>query len=121
MVVKENAQFTIQPSEKARQFPNFQICIFILNLFTFQWILEFLGVGEFLPSNGFMDWIAGFFCDEGVLQGVCSNVIFVVAGYNEAQVNTTQLETIMKHTPAGTSSNTLVQFGQEINSSKCNV
>merc|ERR1719270_3078026 len=82
------------------------------------WITEFLGLGEFLPSNSFIDWIAGFFCDEGILQGVCSNVIFILAGYNEAQVNTTLLETIFQHTPAGTSTSTLIQFGQEINSKK---
>jgi len=80
------------------------------------WITEFLGLGEFLPSNSFIDWIAGFFCDEGILQGVCSNVIYILAGWDEAQVNTTLLETIFQHTPAGTSTNTLIQFGQEINS-----
>ena len=54
--------------------------------------------------------------------GVCSNVIYILAGWDEAQVNTTLLETIFQHTPAGTSTNTLIQFGQEINSSKlfCN-
>ena len=50
--------------------------------------------------------------------GVCSNVIYILAGWDEAQVNTTLLETIFQHTPAGTSTNTLIQFGQEINSSK---
>ena len=44
--------------------------IFNNNHFLFQkWITEFLGLGEFLPSNSFIDWIAGFFCDEGILQG----------------------------------------------------
>jgi len=82
------------------------------------WILEFLGLGEFLPSNAFMDWFAGFFCDEGGIQGICTNIIFVLCGFDEAQVNRTLLETIMHHTPAGSSTNSFVHFAQEINSKK---
>jgi hypothetical protein len=64
-----------------------------------------------------MDWIAGTFCHEGSLQGICANIIFVICGFDEAQVNTTLLETIMHHTPAGASTNSFVHFAQEINSS----
>ena len=84
----------------------------------FQWVMKFLGLGEFLPSNGFIDWISDFFCNEGDIQIVCSSVIFLIAGYNERQVNATLLETIINHAPAGTSTNTLIHFAQEINSSK---
>jgi lysosomal acid lipase/cholesteryl ester hydrolase len=65
-----------------------------------------------------MDWIAGTFCHEGSLQGICANIIFVICGFDEAQVNTTLLETIMHHTPAGASTNSFVHFAQEINSKK---
>ncbi len=51
-----------------------------------QWILNFLGHGEFLPSNALMDWLAGFFCHEGNIQGICSNILFVLCGFDEAQV-----------------------------------
>ena len=77
-----------------------------------------MGLGEFLPSNAFMDWFAGFFCDEGGIQGICTNIIFVLCGFDEAQVNRTLLETIMHHTPAGSSTNSFVHFAQEINSKK---
>jgi len=82
------------------------------------WILEFLGVGEFFPSNAFMNWIAAFFCDEGIFQGICENVVFVLCGFDEAQTNHTLLETIIHHTPAGASTNTLLHYAQEINSKK---
>jgi len=68
-----------------------------------------------------LDWFAGFFCDEGNLQGVCTNIIFVLCGFDEAQVNRTLLETIMHHTPAGSSTNSFVHYAQEINSSKISV
>ena len=35
-----------------------------------------LGLGEFLPSNIFMDWMASFFCHEGNLQVHCIKYIF---------------------------------------------
>jgi hypothetical protein len=77
-----------------------------------------LGVGEFLPSNAFTNWIAGFFCDEGIFQGICENVVFILCGFDEAQTNNTLFETIVHHTPAGASTNTLLHYAQEINSSK---
>merc|ERR1712141_300865 len=82
------------------------------------WILTMLGLGEFLPSNIFMDWMASFFCHEGNLQGICSNIIFVLCGFDEPQVNKTLLETIMHHTPAGASTDSFVHFAQEINSKR---
>jgi len=82
------------------------------------WILEFLGVGEFLPSNAFTNWIAGFFCDEGIFQGICENVVFILCGFDEAQTNNTLFETIVHHTPAGASTNTLLHYAQEINSKR---
>ena len=98
---------------------SFRIKLFKIEMFShFQWVMKFLGLGEFLPSNGFIDWISDFFCNEGDIQIVCSSVIFLIAGYNERQVNATLLETIINHAPAGTSTNTLIHFAQEINSSK---
>ena len=75
-------------------------------------------MGEFLPSNAFTDWIAGFFCDEGIFQGICENVVFILCGFDEPQTNHTLFETIVHHTPAGASTNTLLHYAQEINSSK---
>lgn len=44
-----------------------------------------MGVGEFLPSNLFMDCIASMFCHSGS-SALCSNVLFIIAGFDEAQV-----------------------------------
>merc|ERR1719341_187728 len=81
----------------------------------FDWVLEdilnMMGVGEFLPSNLFMDCIASLFCQSGS-SFLCSNVLFVIAGFDEAQMNDTLLDTIMHHTPAGASTHSLLQYGQ---------
>lgn len=50
------------------------------------------------------------------LQGICTNILFVLCGFDEPQMNTTLLETIMKHTPAGASSPTVLHYAQEVTS-----
>ena len=62
-----------------------------------------LGLGEFLPSNWFMDLLAEVACQEGAGQTICESVMFLLCGFDEAQVNTTLLETIIHHAPAGSS------------------
>jgi len=85
-------------------------------------VMSWLGIGEFLPSGFFMDCIASLFCDaEGGYQDVfCSNIIFLLAGYDEAQLNRTLLETIVHHTPAGASTATILHYAQEVNSNEFN-
>jgi len=81
-------------------------------------VVDLMGIGEFLPSNLLMDCLASLFCHEGVLQGLCTNILFVLCGFDEPQVNTTLLETIIHHTPAGASSKTILHYAQEVNSNK---
>jgi len=82
------------------------------------WVFKFLGQGEFYPSIGFTDWIASSICDKNMFKGICSNFVFVITGHNKDQIDYRMLETIMKHVPAGTSTNVLVHYGQEINSKR---
>jgi lysosomal acid lipase/cholesteryl ester hydrolase len=49
-----------------------------------QWIADHMGVGEFLPSNWFMDWLADFVCPpSSMFEIVCENIVFLLAGYDE--------------------------------------
>ena len=79
-------------------------------------LVEMMGVGEFLPNNLLMDCMASLFCHEGSLQGLCTNILFVLCGFDEPQMNTTLLETIIHHTPAGASTRTILHYAQEVNS-----
>ena len=47
-----------------------------------------------------------------------SDIIFILCGFDEPQLNTTLLDTIAHHTPAGTSARTVAHYGQEIHSEK---
>ncbi|XP_077292438.1 lipase 3-like [Arctopsyche grandis] len=82
-------------------------------------ITSLIGINEFLPSSEFMALAANALCGEGsILVPVCTNVLFLLAGYNPDQLNTTMLPVYMAHTPAGASSRQLVHYGQEHMSKK---
>jgi len=83
-----------------------------------QWIIDYLGSGEFLPSNFIMDFLASYVCDSSSLELACESVLFLLCGFDEAQLNQTMLSTITHHTPAGTSTRAVVHYAQEINSKK---
>merc|ERR1711953_826988 len=80
-----------------------------------QWVADHMGIGEFLPSNWLMDLIADFACGpNNPLEIICENVVFLLTGYDEQQMNKTMLPTIASHCPAGTSPYTVLQYAQEI-------
>merc|ERR1712037_1031153 len=80
-----------------------------------QWVADHMGMGEFLPSNWLMDLIADFACGpNNPLEIICENVVFLLTGYDEKQMNKTMLPTIASHCPAGTSTYTVLQYAQEI-------
>jgi lysosomal acid lipase/cholesteryl ester hydrolase len=63
-----------------------------------------------------MDLLGATICREtSPIQGLCSNVLFLMAGYNADQLNTTALPVIMGHTPAGASVRSLVHYAQLVN------
>jgi len=76
-------------------------------------ILSWLGLGEFLPSNLLMDCLASLFC-HGFTEGICTNILFLLCGYDQPQMNSTLLDTIMHHTPAGASTSTVLHYAQEV-------
>ena len=82
------------------------------------WIANFLGGGKFLPSNFILDIMADMVGDRAMTDEIYSTVVFLLCGFDNAQLNKTMLETITKYTPAGTSTNTVVHYAQEVNSKK---
>merc|ERR550519_546293 len=81
-----------------------------------QWLKNTLGLHEFLPSNWLMEWLSSEVCDEAMATAaVCRNILFLISGYNKAEMNSTMLPVIMGHTPAGTSAKTMIHYGQSVN------
>lgn len=51
-------------------------------------ILEYIGLDEFLPSNKFFELAGEDICEDGSeFQGMCANVLFLIAGYDPSGLN----------------------------------
>ncbi|CDS41522.1 lysosomal acid lipase:cholesteryl ester [Echinococcus multilocularis] len=72
----------------------------------------FGGVGRFLPSDWVMRFFALFVCRDHPLPFVCKNLIFLFAGYDTRDINSTRLPVYVAHTPAGTSVQNMVHYCQ---------
>jgi hypothetical protein len=67
-----------------------------------------------------MDMFADLVCDEDSLPQLCESIIFLLCGFDSGQANLTLIDTIVHHTPAGSSSKTLVHYAQEMGSGNFN-
>lgn len=65
-----------------------------------------------------MDILADLVCDEDYVPIVCESVLFLLMGFDAEQVNKTLLDTIVHHSPAGSSARTIVHYAQEVNSGR---
>ncbi|XP_076243069.1 lipase 3 [Calliopsis andreniformis] len=80
-------------------------------------IFYLLGEGEFLPQNFIVKRLAKYLCYVNFWEErICANSLFLIVGFDKAQFNYTLMPVILSHTPAGTSSKTLVHYAQEIES-----
>ncbi|XP_011696550.1 PREDICTED: lipase 3-like [Wasmannia auropunctata] len=78
-------------------------------------LLELIGVHEFAPSGEIMKTFQKLACaEDAITQPLCANVLFLIAGFNKDQFNTTLLPLILEHTPAGASTKQLMHFAQLI-------
>ncbi|XP_063375938.1 lipase 3-like isoform X1 [Cydia fagiglandana] len=82
-------------------------------------ISKIIGVNEFMP-NGKINELAGqtFCLEESITQVLCTNLLFLICGYNDEQLNVTMLPIVLGHTPAGAATRQLIHYGQLYKSSK---
>lgn len=79
-------------------------------------IADILGIGEFLPSNELMDYLAETYCDmNSTYHEVCYNILFLIGGPDADELDEKYLPVIIAHTPAGASVHTIAHYGQLIN------
>lgn len=71
-----------------------------------------LGVRDFLPSDDIIRWLATYVCKPTDLEEICSNIIFLICGFDISQLNVTRLPIYIAHTPAGTSVKNMVHYAQ---------
>ncbi|CAL8090631.1 unnamed protein product [Calicophoron daubneyi] len=86
-----------------------------------KWITEAVDVfehGEFMPSTKLIEFLAEHVCGSKRLSVVCSDVIFLIVGYNPSNLNQTRIPVYISHTPAGTSAQNMVHYCQAFHNNR---
>nr|ACI15903.1 carboxylic ester hydrolase [Bodo saltans] len=77
-------------------------------------IFEIFGLKEFLANDWLLRQIASFCGDLG---GICPDILDIIVGDgNPANINQSQIDTILRYDPGGTSVNNMVHWAQEVRS-----
>ncbi|XP_011296940.1 lipase 3 isoform X2 [Fopius arisanus] len=81
--------------------------------------LQFFHVYDLAPTNALLTNIGRDTCEaRSLYQVVCSNSLFMITGYDTAQINQTLVPIILGHLPAGSSVKQFMHFAQEIKAKK---
>jgi len=84
-----------------------------------EWLLVNLGLYEFAPSNEFLEPIGIEFCQpDNPWHDVCSNILFLLCGFDPEQLDPELTPELLGHLPAGTSVHTVVHYAQGVTSGK---
>ncbi|XP_066998922.2 lipase 3 [Anabrus simplex] len=82
-------------------------------------LLNLLGVNEFMPKTELLESLGQLLCrDTAITQDICSNILFLIAGFDSDQLNKTALPVILGHTPAGAATKEFLHYGQTTHSKK---
>uniref|UniRef100_A0A452U841 Gastric triacylglycerol lipase n=1 Tax=Ursus maritimus TaxID=29073 RepID=A0A452U841_URSMA len=96
-----SAKFSPSPLVKLGKFPEFLL-------------KDIFGVKEFLPQSTFLKWLSAHICSRVVLKELCGNAFFILCGFNEKNLNMSRVSVYITHSPAGTSVQNLLHWGQLI-------
>ncbi|KAL0110379.1 hypothetical protein PUN28_013789 [Cardiocondyla obscurior] len=78
-------------------------------------LMDLIGMYEFKPTGEALKLFAKLVCaEDAITQPLCSNILFLIAGFNKDQFNATLLPTILQHTPAGSSTKQVLHYSQLI-------
>ncbi|XP_054716028.1 gastric triacylglycerol lipase-like [Uloborus diversus] len=78
-------------------------------------LFEILGIGEFLPNNVIMKYLSELVCEKEI-RYLCEDVMFLMFGTDKAELNQTRIGVYSAHTPAGSSTQSVVHYAQLVNS-----
>ncbi|XP_017877436.1 lipase 3-like [Ceratina calcarata] len=73
--------------------------------------------GEILPNDILVKILAKYFCYSNTLEEkICSNLLFLLVGFDDTQFDYQLMPKFLNHFPAGGSTKQLEHYGQSINS-----
>ncbi|XP_011498525.1 PREDICTED: lipase 3-like [Ceratosolen solmsi marchali] len=80
-----------------------------------KYIAGLIGFYELKPSNKFFQNFKSLLCKEtAVVQPMCKNLLFMIAGFDSKQLDKAKLPLILRHVPAGASVKQIIHYGQII-------
>ncbi|VDI70066.1 Hypothetical predicted protein, partial [Mytilus galloprovincialis] len=79
---------------------------------------DVFGDKDFLPSNWFFKLMALTACRDKLTLPICTNVLFLLCGYDYKNLNQSRLPVYVSHSPAGTSVKNMIHYSQAIKSGK---
>ncbi|XP_003224429.4 gastric triacylglycerol lipase isoform X1 [Anolis carolinensis] len=81
-------------------------------------IKELFGAKEFLPKSYFRSTAAAGFCSRNALVPICSNLLFILCGFNENNLNMSRVDVYVSHAPASTSVQNIIHWKQAVHGGK---
>ncbi|CAO2585238.1 Lysosomal acid lipase/cholesteryl ester hydrolase [Lemmus lemmus] len=83
-------------------------------------LVEFLfGHQQFLPESAVLQWMGSHFCSQVIMRQLCKNAFFLICGFNEKNINVSRVDVYTAHSPAGTSVQNVLHWGQVVKHRKC--
>lgn len=70
----------------------------------------------FYPHNFFDQFLATQVCSRETLNVICSNALFIICGFDSANLNMSRLDVYVSHNPAGTSVQNMLHWTQAVKS-----
>ncbi|KAG1676598.1 Gastric triacylglycerol lipase [Nymphon striatum] len=75
-------------------------------------MMDVFGLYDFLPQSIFIEFFNNIVCKDLSQEALCADSIFLLCGFDKAQLNETRLPIYFAHTPAGTSTKTVIHYAQ---------
>ncbi|XP_014469105.1 PREDICTED: lipase 3-like [Dinoponera quadriceps] len=116
---KVHAMFAMAPvAYSSRMFsPIFQLLSKLIT--PIDLVTKLIGQYEFAPTDEAMQKFQKLVCaKDAITQPLCSNVLFLITGFDYDQFDKALLPVILGHLPAGASTKQFVHYAQLINSGK---
>ncbi|XP_022112190.1 gastric triacylglycerol lipase-like [Acanthaster planci] len=80
-----------------------------------EFLLHILGVRDFMPSSKITQWLAADICSSST-DIWCENIVFVLCGFDRANLNESRMPVYFAHSPSGTSVQNMIHFAQMVSS-----
>ncbi|XP_061491379.1 lysosomal acid lipase/cholesteryl ester hydrolase-like isoform X2 [Rhineura floridana] len=85
-----------------------------LSLLTETEIKVLFGTKEFLPKTYSGSSVAAGFCSQNILAPLCGNLLFILCGFNEKNLNMSRADVYTAHVSSGTSVQNMIHWKQSV-------